>query len=99
MRILLSRLFHRRMPEAGSPVTEIPANSARFVPSSVLAFDLESGLTWKGLVVPSVKAVETCRRSNVNVAISLSALITTLCSRPRRAIQRERSVEQSRIVP
>jgi len=58
--ILHSHRLHRRMaPEEESLATEISASSARPVLSLVLEFDLESGSTWKGPVVPSAKTAET----------------------------------------
>ena len=68
-----SRLFHRRIkPEVEAPVINISASSVRSVPSLVLAFDSESGSTWKGPVVPNAQTAGTHLRSSVNVVNSLS---------------------------
>jgi hypothetical protein len=91
--ILLSRRFRRGMaPEGGNPV-ENPANCEKFVPSLALVFDLELGLTWKDLVVPSVKIVKADRHSNADADTSPSALITMWYSSLSRAARRERLVK------
>lgn len=75
--IPLSRQFHQETRlEVEISVPEIYASSERPVPSLVLAFDLESGSAWKGLVVPSVKTAEICLRSGANAVTSLSAPTT-----------------------
>lgn len=92
--ILLSRRFRRMVVrEAESLVTEASANSEKPALSLVLVFDLESGSTWRGLVVPSVKVVEICPRSGASAVISLSAPTMMWYLRPSRVTRRERSVE------
>ena len=87
---LRSRRHRRKMEE--SLVIETSVSSARPVPSLVLVFDLELGSTWKGLVVPSAKIVETCLRSSANAVTSLSVPTTMWHSRLNRATRRERFV-------
>ena len=85
-------------PEGGNPVIENPANCEKFVPSLALVFGLELGLTWKDLVVPSVKIVKADQHSNANADTSLSALITMWYLSLSRATQREKLVKKSHVV-
>ena len=83
----------RATRKAENPFTGAPASSERPVLSLALAFDLESGSTWKGLVVPNVKIAGICLRSSESAVISLSAPTTMWCLRLSRAIRRERLAE------